>query len=395
MRIGINAYFLRYPYTGTGTYLRELVAALSRAEPEYRLRLYVPRGVVTLDAAPKGHDLRMVPMPAGAAGHWGKLLFEQLLFPRTALNDGCDVIHVPYFAPSWLGASIVVTTIHDLIPIVLPQYRHGPLAGAYAMLTASAARCSACILCDSAWTKRDVVQRLRVPSKRVRVVHLAASSMCATVSEERLTEVRRRYGLPESYILYYASFDRRKSVDVLLRAYARLRAELPEVPDLVLAGRLPRRASPALLDPRPLIEALGQSDRVRMIGAFGESDKAPLLAGATLFAFPSMYEGFGLDPLEAMACGVPVVGTRAASIPEVCEGAALLVRPGDERDLAAGMALLLRDERLRGELRDKGLARAAQFSWHKTALATVAVYREVATARMSSSGTRRCSTLDS
>ena len=392
MKVGINAYFLRYPLTGTGTYLRELVAAMGQAEPECRLRLYVPRGVVDPAFVARGYDLKMVPVPAGAASHWGKLFFEQLLFPRAALEDGCEVIHAPYLAPPVLGARIAVTTIHDLIPLVLPQYRRGPLAGAYALLTSVTARRSARILCDSAWTKRDVVQRLGVPAGRVRVVHLAAGSQCtAAVSAENrtvdfprdgeLARVRRRYELPEPYILYYGGFDRRKAVDVLLRAYARLRCEQPQAPALVLAGRLPRRASAALFDPRPMVEALGQGDQVRMTGAFDEAEKAALLAGARLFVFPSIYEGFGLDPLEAMARGVPVVSTRATSIPEVCEGAAVLVRPGDERDLAAGMSLVLGDDRLRGQLRDKGLARAAQFSWRTTAQATAAVYREVAAAK--------------
>jgi len=253
------------------------------------------------------------------------------------------------------------------------------LPRAYNLLVATAARRSACLLADSAWTKRDTVQLLGLPTECVRVVHLAAGDECLPVSDRsRLQGARERYELADKYILYLGGFDRRKGVDTLLRAYARLCAPGLEVPPLVLAGRVPQWSTTALLDPRPLISSFGLGKTVRLTGAVPEEDKPLLYTGATLFVYPSTYEGFGLPPLEAMACGVPVVTTRAASLPEVCGDAALLVRPGDVEELASAMERVLCSPSLREELSGRGQLRVARFSWRETALKTAGVYREVA-----------------
>ena len=384
MRVGLNAYFVHHRHTGSASYLRHLVRALREVVPDLELKLYVPVGSgappdpgAWLEMAP-GCSLAFISVPGWARGQWPKLLFEQVLFPRAALADGCQVLHVPYFAPPLVGAGQTVATVHDVIPLLLPQYHRRLLPRAYNWLISAAARRARLLIADSCWTLRDAVQLLPVPARRVRVVHLAVSDAYRPVSDPGgMNAVRARYHLPMSYLLYLGGFDRRKGVDALLRAYARLRNRVAEAPALVLAGRLPEAESEALLDPRPVIGKLGLAEHVRLVGDPAEEDKPALYSGCLAFVFPSVYEGFGLPPLEAMACGAPVIACRAASMPEVCGEAALLVAPGDERELARAMEQASSDSRLREELSERGLCRASQFSWQETARKTAAVYREV------------------
>ncbi len=371
MRVGINAYFMLHPDTGSGVYLRNLSRALASACDYLELILYVPTGARPPVDFP---NVRLRPVPS-ASGNLGKLLFEQLGFPLSALSDGCDVLHVPYFAPAFLGANRTVVTVHDVIPALLPAYRPGLLGRAYLVLVSRSVKQARLVLADSAWTKRDVVQMLGIEQKSVRVVHLAHPPECrAPAASEAVGALRERLGLPESYLLYYGGFDRRKAVDVLLSAYARVLAARLDVPPLVVAGTLPARTTETLYDPRPLASRLGISQRVHFVGRVAEEDKAALLTSAVLFVYPSIYEGFGLPPLEAMACGAPVIAARTSSIPEVCGSAALLVRPGDIASLAAAIMGLLDDAALRQELSRRGRQRASSFSWERTAADTLLAY---------------------
>lgn len=377
MRVAINARFLCYPHTGSGAYLRDLLAAMPEAAPSVEATLYVTRGDPEPETRGLPYRVRPVPSPPALRGNWAKLFFEQVSFPEAAAADGCDLAHVPYFAPPLRCRLPVVATVHDLIPLLFPAYRSGLLAQSYSLLVATAARRSARLIADSDCTKRDIVRWLRVHPDRVPVAHLAAGPHCRPVTNEAaLAAVRRKYGLPPRYLLHLG-LDRRKGVEVVLQAYRRL-AERPDVPSLVIAGRLPDGGSAAVVDPRPLVARMGLEGRVLLPGAFDEADKPALLSGAVCFVYPSLYEGFGLPPLEAMACGTPVVSTRAASLPEVCGDAAVLVRPGDSAALAEALGRVVADEALRRRLSASGRERAASFSWSRTAAATAAVYGEAA-----------------
>ncbi|MHB0876480.1 MAG: glycosyltransferase family 4 protein [Anaerolineae bacterium] len=373
MKVGVNATFLRHPHTGTGAYLGQLLATLPEAAPHLEVVLYAPDGAPLPGGLP--YPVRLLPTPARLGDNWAKLAFEQFAFPHAALADGCDVLHVPHFAPPFLAGERAVVTVHDLIPLMLRQYASGPAARAYAMLVAATARRAACLLADSKCTARDIVQRLRVPASRVAVVYLAAGPHCHPVSDPAAIErVRQRYALPRQYVLYFGGYDCRKEVSTLLGAYQRLIGSMADAPPLVLAGRLPDADTAALRDPRPLIERLGLTGRVVAGGAFDEADKPAMLSAARCFVFPSLYEGFGLPPLEAMACGAPVVATRSGSVPEVCGDAAILVPPESPAGLAEAMARLLGDDGLGQWLRQKGLVRAARFTWQDAVERTVRAY---------------------
>jgi glycosyltransferase involved in cell wall biosynthesis len=316
-----------------------------------------------------------------------KLWWEQVAWPRLAGRSGAGVAHVPYFGPpvAGLGRSRLVTTIHDVIPLIIPEYATTPLVRLYNALVGAGARRADVVLVDSQASRRDVVRLLRVPAERVHIVYLAADeTVAAPVAPAQLQAVRARYGLADRFVLYMGGFDKRKHVPALFRALAAL--PLDRTWQLAVGGRLPQRHTRLFPDLPRLAAELGIADRVRFLGYIPVEDKAALYQAATCFAFPSMYEGFGLDPLEALAAGTPVVCSNRSSLPELMGDAAIMVDPDDSARFAAAIDRVLADEALRADLVARGRARARQFTWAATARLTAAAYRGVAGGRSEAGG---------
>ena len=384
MRVSVNAWFLQQPYTGSGQYVRHLLPALTRIAP--------PLDVVPLLPAPRAGRRAEAPLAALRARHVGlpgwltsadlrKVWWEQVAWLRAARGRTADVAHVPYFAPPLWAPRPLVVTIHDLIPLILPEYVTRPHVRLYNALISLAARRAARIIVDSQDTADDIVRRLGIAAEHVHVVPLAAApGMRPMAAGTQRQAILRRFGLDQPFIFYIGGFDSRKNVPALLRAFHALPAELRQRHVLAIAGAAPGKRSahgPRLFPPlRPLADALGLGDRVRFLGRVTEEEKRSLYSAATLFVFPSLYEGFGLDPLEAMACGTPVLASNRSSLPEVVGGGAALVEPTDHAALTQALAALLDSPRRRAELSKRGSSVAATFSWERTAAMTLEVYRQ-------------------
>jgi glycosyltransferase involved in cell wall biosynthesis len=365
MRIGINTLFLGRPETGSGQYTRNLLEALAKVDSANEYLLFSP------GPAPSISNTQY------PISNLAKLWFEQMAFPLACRRSGLDLAHVPYFASPLFPTVPTVVTVHDLIPLILPAYRGSPLVRLYTRLVAAAARKAEAIITVSQASARDIVRYLHIPPERIHVTYEAAGEAFQPVGDEaQLAAIRQKYALPERYFLYLGGFDQRKNLSSLLRAFALLVNRQPQA-KLVIAGQLPGRDSPFFPDPRRLVGELGVEERVIFIGWVSEEDKPALLSGATVFVFPSLYEGFGLPALEAMACGTPVIASDRSSLPEVVGEGEILVEPRDVEALAEAMEVLLVDDALRAELRQRALVQAAKFSWEQTALETVAVYRKV------------------
>jgi glycosyltransferase involved in cell wall biosynthesis len=380
VKVALNAHFLHHPGTGSGQYLVHLLRAFARLGEVEAVaycdgRPPAPRGGWPGRAPPRfartpvdylGADLR-------------KVWWEQVTWPRLAAASGADVAHVPYWAPPLVrrGAAPLVVTIHDLIPLILPEYVTSPLVRLYNALVSAAARRADAILVDSEASRRDVVRLLRVPAKRVEVVYLAPDeAVAAPVPLARVEAVKAKYGLRDPIIFYLGGLDRRKNVAALLRALA----ALPPCMDwtLAISGRLPRH-NPRLFPDLPRIAGeLGLATRVRFLGFVPDEDKPAMYRAATCFAFPSLYEGAGLDPLEALACGTPVVCSNRSSLPEYVGEAALLVDPDDLPAWSGALVRVLTDADLRAELARRGPEQAARFSWDRTARQSIGAYRRAA-----------------
>jgi glycosyltransferase involved in cell wall biosynthesis len=377
VRVGINAQFWDQAATGSGQYLRNLASALEQASGDDEYLLIGPRRIAVSGPRPGKEFLAATPFD-GRSEKAAKLWFEQITFPRICRALELDLAHVPYFASPLLPPLPTIATIHDLIPIVLPAYRGGPLVRLYTSLVAAAARRAQLILTDSESSRRDILARLGIPAERVRVVYLAAGAEYQPVADQaRLEMTRSKYRLPERFILYLGGFDRRKNVHGLLQAYKSASGFLGQEYPLVLAGRLPTKESALFPNLKRAIAESGMEESVVPTGWVTEEDKPALYTLASLFVYPSFYEGFGLPVLEAMACGTPVVVSRAASLPEIAGEAGLLVDPEEVTQMAQAIISVLSDETLRLELREKGLAQAQRFSWQKTAQQTLAAYQEV------------------
>jgi glycosyltransferase involved in cell wall biosynthesis len=387
VRIGMNAFYLGAVTTGSGQYINHLMRQLTRLgdESEYvlitNIEWRMQDTIHSHSPFPILHSpfciLHPVPTPFDSISeNLAKLWFEQVSFPRACRRQGVELAHVPYFASPLFPTTPTVVTVHDLIPMLLPTYRGSMLVRLYTLLVAIAAKRADMVLTDSQASKWDIVHLLNIPSERVRVIYLAADDIYQPVLDNhRLTAIRQKYGLPESYLLYLGGFDQRKNVPTLLKAFAQLAKDLRVF--LVVAGRLPEKGSDFFPDPRPIVQELGIEERVVFTGWVPEEDKPALYSGARALVFPSLYEGFGLPPLEALACGTPVIASNRGSLPEIVGDGGLLLEPDHVEGLAAAMQKLLNDDTLREDLRRKGLTHAARFSWEKTARETLAVYREV------------------
>lgn len=377
IRVAYNGLF-RGRLVGTGRYTDELLRASRTLEPDaelprvaWRVGTLAGEPLEPLDAPPSDFAERAIAPPAALRGENPiKLWFEQRGFPAFAGEERAELIHYPYFAAPLRAPAPFVVTAHDVIPLVLPEYRGSLLVRAYMQLQAAAVRRARLILTDSNASRHDVVRVLDVPRQRVRVIPLAADRRYRPAPAEEVAAVRAKLRLPERFVLYNGGLDARKNVTRLLLAYARARASHGVTEPLAITGHPDQRG--ALFPPlRPLVDQLGLRDHVRFVG-LARDEIVGLYSGCSLFVYPSRYEGFGLPVLEAMACGAPVACSSASSLSEVAGDAAILFDPDDEAQMAEAIARGL------GEpgLAERGMARAAELTWEKTAAATLQAYRD-------------------
>lgn len=380
MRVVINGWFIDQPHTGSGQYLRQLLKQLPRVAPQHEYAVIVPHrnSFKIIDVDAKTDLATLSSTVQSPTSNYRKVLFEQDNVPRAARAYYADVLHVPYWAPPLRSAVPIVVTIHDIIPLVLKAYRGGPLVNAYTGLVSAAARGATLILTDSDASRHDITSRLNMPSDRVRTIYLAADpKFTERVNPIDYAALRKNHDLPEDYVLYLGGFDARKNIETALQVYTWAQSALGENYPLVIAGNLPDRHDGFFHDPRVIAKQIEVENVVRFIGAVSEEDKVALYQQARAFLYPSIYEGFGLPALEALACGVPVVGSNASSIPEIVGDAGMLVDPHDARAMAGALIAVCTEDALHDELSERALTQAAKFSWDKCARETVAAYEDV------------------
>ena len=302
-----------------------------------------------------------------------RLRWEQWELPRRARAARAQILHLTGFGAPWWRPCPTVLTVHDLIGYLFPA-NLPPIARFYwARWLPFSVRFAGRIIADSEHTRRDLERLLSVDRERIAVIPLAADERFRPIADPAvLADVRDRYDLPASIILYVGTLEPRKGLDTLVNAFAALAGDFPHA--LVIAGKKGWYTQPLFRQ----VEDLGLRYRIRFTDYVADEDLPVLYNLADLFVFPSRYEGFGLPPLEAMACGVPVVSSNAASLPEVVGDAGILVPPDNAGALAAAMRQVLTSEGQRAELGARGLAQAARFTWEETARQTVRVYEGLA-----------------
>ncbi|GAB4516136.1 MAG: glycosyltransferase family 1 protein [Anaerolineae bacterium] len=374
MHIAFNGWFWDQPNTGSGQYLRRLLHNLRRISPELGMTLILPPHFKDQQAIHQLPPNVGVLLAKGPRGRLGKIWFEQRTFPQMVAQSGADIAHVPYWGPPLSSPAKLVTSILDVIPLVIPDYAQGIHNRLYVSLVRAAALGSAHTITISDAAKRDIVQYLNIPAEAITTTHLGVDEQFhPRMGAERDADVRAKYNLPDRFVLYLGGFDVRKQVNMLLLAYTYV-LQGDDVP-LVLAGKEPDWRKALFPDMRRYADELGISDRVQWLGYIDEEDKPSLYRLADVFVFPSMMEGFGLMLLEAMASGTPVVANDIEVFREIVGDGAYLVE--SPRAMAGAILALLGQEPLRNTMINQGLAQATRFTWRKTAQATLQIYEEV------------------
>lgn len=381
MRIGIDARFLTHPQMGGfKTYTENLVAALANIDTDNEYVLYLDRSPSeqTKLSASSNFIYRIVP---GMLPVLGMPWREQVGLSHQIMRDKLDLFHAPSLtAPLRLTCPLVVT-IHDMIWYFPEKFSNSKSRSVqrkmmewyYRLVPQFAIRHAAAILTVSQAAKESITQQFGLPVEKLFVTHEAASQVYGPVKDpQQIKAIRHKYKLTFEFILAIGSADPRKNISTLVQAYALLPPDLQNRYKLVivwthhfLTTKLAKQ-----------IEKLKLTNNVQFLKQVSNEDLVLLYNAASLFAFPSRYEGFGLPLLEAMACGAPVIASNNSSIPEIVGDAGLLVETEDVETLASTMVHVLTDETTQRQLIQKGFERAASFSWEKCAYQTVAVYKQ-------------------
>lgn len=348
--------------SGTGRYTIELARRLA-ARDDVEVRLVWPWNF----AAPEGVDHRT--LSRHAAGALRRLTYDQVGIRREARQWDADLVHFPANIGPVAKMRNAVLTIHDLSFYHDPSWFKASRAIYYRTAVGQSAHSATRIVADSRTTADDVHTYLGIPTGRIDVAPLGVDAHFARADDGAIARVIERYKLPAPFFLFVGTVEPRKNVARLVRAWDKVARDLDH--GLVIAGRDGWKTGAVDAE----IGGVSQPERLRRIGYIEYKDLPALYSAAAAFVWPSLWEGFGLPPLEAMACGCPVVTSNVSSLPEVCADAALLIDPQNEAALVQALLRIVRDEKLRANLVDAGRARAAQYTWDRTADATAASYR--------------------
>lgn len=288
-----------------------------------------------------------------------------------------DVFHGPSFRlPPGRYAKRLVVTVHDLKFLSPGEFFSSDHAGAamFRRHTVDAVKRADVIVAVSRFTQTEIAERLKCSPDRIRVIYPGiGEEFRSNHAPLTIRHVCEQYGVTSPYVLFVGLQEEKKNLLRLVEAFARIQSQLPQRHQLVLAGP----AGPMTLRLRSLISELGIERDVRLPGQIAANDLPMLYAGARLFVFPSLHEGFGIPPLEAMASGVPVVASNAAALPEIVGPAAMLIDPTQTEEIAESMRAVLTEEGRWADMRDRGLCHAQRFCWRKMAQETVALYKEL------------------
>jgi glycosyltransferase involved in cell wall biosynthesis len=367
VRIAIDA--RKWRDYGIGTYVRNLLRHLARLD---RATEYVvlcnerDRSV----AAELGENFRPV-----ADASPGYSIREQVTVPLDLRRERIDLFHSPHYVLPPLTPCRSVVTIHDCIHLRFPQYLPSRLGYAYARGSMwLATHRSSRVLTVSEASKRDILKYFHIPESKIQVIYNGIDERFSTPpAAEDVERIRERYQLDGRFVLYAGNIKPHKNIERLIDAFHTLKSRgFEDVRLLIIGDEISKYATL-----RRAVHRHKLHKHVRFFGFVSDQTLAVLYRLAAVFVFPSLYEGFGLPPLEAMASGTPVITSNVSSLPEVVGNAALLIDPYKSDEIANAMERLLTDDRLRNDLRDRGLSRVRDFSWDQTAERVRAIYDEV------------------
>lgn len=373
MRVGLDGYPLAEPRTGVGHYTFELACALALIAPSDQFELVSPVPFDQSSLRDINHadlrNLRAINTKATSIrGHWWAVGL-----PLYAKRARFDLFHGTNFdVPFWNSRRSVVT-IHDLSVLLHADKHRSGLVRRNRIRLPWIARIAHRIITPTESVRREVCEHLRVPASKVVAIHSAPRLSFQPMLPAETVPVRKRLNVEDDFLLFVGTLEPRKNLLTLVRAFDQILRNTSYRPQLVIAG-------PAgwLMDELfAFIKTAGIGDRLCLTGYLSDNDLCALYSSCRMFIYPSVYEGFGLPPLEAMACGAPVIAGRIPSLQETLGSAALLIEPTDVEALAQGIVRLLEDPSQRDQLSVSGKQHASGYSWEQTARRTLDVYHEL------------------
>lgn len=371
MRIGIDAYDVNVERKAWAkTYVTNLLLNLAKIDTDNDYLLYLPRPLrKDFPIRQENFKYRILCSPK----LW--TIWTQVRIPLDLMFQKPDILFLPSHSLPRYHPCKTVVTIHDLAFLTFPAYFKAKDRIIQRKITSYAIKNADRIIAVSHSTKRDIIKYYHVNSEKITVIYHGGGEIRRPISDsDKIEEVRQKYNLPTRYILYLGVLQPRKNLARLIKAFDSLLKDQKIAQGLVIAGK----KGWLYQDIFDTVKRLKLQDKVSFTGYIPTNDLPMLLAGADLFVLPSLYEGFGLPVLEAMACGTPVITSNVSSLPEVVGNAAILIDPYNIKEMADAIYRVLHNENLKSEMVRKGLKQAKKFSWEKTARKTLEIYKEVA-----------------
>ena len=373
MRIGLDGYPLSEPLTGVGHYTLELARSLARNFPRDEFELVSPKpfnpaavGEIQRESIP---NLRLSEAKSSSLrGHWWSVGL-----PMYARRAGFDLFHGTNFeVPLWKRRCTVLT-IHDLSTLLYPETHRASAVRRARLRLPLAAKIAGAIITPTEAVRQEVCARLKVKPGKVTAIHEAPRRTFGPITKEETVAIRKRLCVEEEFLLFVGTLEPRKNLLTTLRAFEEVINRTSARPQLVIAGG----AGWLIDETLALINLASLKDRILLTGYLHDEDLRALYSSCRAFVYPSLYEGFGLPPLEAMTCGAPVIASRISALQETLGDAAILVEPLDVQTLSRTINEVLKDERRRAAMREAGIKHAKKFSWDEAARRTHEVYEKV------------------
>jgi glycosyltransferase involved in cell wall biosynthesis len=359
-------------HAGIGRYADQLIRALIALQPGDDWRLFYVDPENRVPAPPLDQLARTTLRTSNKPWRLRVLLSTYLRRGQDQTIGPAEIFHATDHLLPYLARTRSVFTLHDLTALKFPT-THTQLNRRFLQLMLPHfLRAAEVVIADSYCTQQDALQLYGLSAERVRVVHLGVDEHFKPASAVSTQTVQERYQLPDRFILAVSTIEPRKNLIVLLEACRELRQQNPQL-QLVIAGKRGWHSEPFF----ERLQVLGLTEQVKLLGFVPDEDLPALYSLAVAFAFPSIYEGFGLPVLEAMACGTPVISSNASSLPEVAGEAAIQIAPTEVRDWMQALEQISNDAGLRASLRERGLKQVTRFTWEATARQTYAIYQEV------------------
>jgi len=374
LKIGIDIRTINKPRSGVGYYVTNLIKEFQSIDQENDYCLISNNG--SYGAEFKDHpNFHHCTTRVSNEDHIIGDLWESLYLPKFLERRGVQVFHGPAFMiPLRKGKTRTVVSIHDIVayrkPETIPLKYSLYMKLLIRLVSAKADK----IISPSLSTKNDLIERLGVPDEKIQVIYDAASKRFAPPGEPRPLEIKKKFGIRDRYMLFAGNLEPRKNLIRLMKAFDLASGALGDEYQLVICGKKGWLFRDIL---RTYEELTRDNRNIILTNYVSEDDLLKLYQCADMFVFPTLYEGFGLPPLEAMSCGVPLITSNVSSLPEIAGDAALLVDPFNTEEICAAMVKMATSEELRRSLREKGIRQAARFSWTTTAQQTLEAYRSV------------------